>query len=82
MLAAKESKQVDRIFVSTDCPDITTIARDQSGEVIDRPPDLANKEAVGEDVFAHGYYEIKKRLNKIKKRVNKIKNDLTKIKNE
>ena len=64
LLAAKESKQVDRIFVSTDCPDITTIARDQSAELIDRPPELANKEALGEDAFAHGYYEIKKRLNK------------------
>ena len=64
LLAAKESKQVKRIFVSTDCPDITAIARNQSAELIERPPELARKEALGEDAFAHGYYEIKKRLNK------------------
>ena len=64
LLAAKDSNQVERIFVSTDCPDITTIARDQSAELIERPPELASKDALGEDAFAHGYYEIKKRLNK------------------
>ncbi|SVB14345.1 uncharacterized protein METZ01_LOCUS167199, partial [marine metagenome] len=45
LLAAKDSNQVERIFVSTDCPDIATIARDQSAELIERPPELASKDA-------------------------------------
>ena len=64
LIACKKSKFVQKIFVSTDCPDITTIARNQSAELIERPPELASKEALGEDAFAHGYYEIKKRLDK------------------
>ena len=64
LLAAKESKQVERIFVSTDCPNISNIARDHGAELIERPSALASKEALGEDAFAHGYYEIKKRLSK------------------
>jgi len=63
LLAAKESKQVKRIFVSTDCPGISNIARNHGAELIERPSELASKEALGEDAFAHGYYEIKKLLS-------------------
>lgn len=62
LLAARASHNVERIFVSTDCPQITAIAREHGAELIERPPELATKEALGEDVFAHGYHEIKRRL--------------------
>ena len=62
LLAAKSSHYVERIFVSTDSPEIMTIAKAHDAELIDRPPELATKQALGEDVFAHGYYEIKNTL--------------------
>lgn len=62
LLAAKSSSHVKRIFVSTDCPDIMDIAKDYNAELIERPHELASKEALGEDAFAHGYYEIKRIL--------------------
>jgi CMP-N-acetylneuraminic acid synthetase len=62
LLAAKSSSYINRIFVSTDCPDIMEIAKDHDASLIERPPELASKEALGEDVFAHGYYEIKRQL--------------------
>lgn len=62
LLAAKGSRHVERVFVSTDSPGIAAIARDQGAELIERPPALATRQALGEDVFVHGYYEIKRRL--------------------
>lgn len=64
LLAAKNSRHVERIFVSTDCPEIMTIARENGAELIERPLKLATKQALGEDVFAHGYQEIKRTLAK------------------
>jgi CMP-N-acetylneuraminic acid synthetase len=62
LLAAKNSLQVERIFVSTDSPEIMTIATKYEAELIERPPELATKQALGEDVFVHGYQEIKRKL--------------------
>jgi len=64
ILAANASTNVERIFVSTDCPEIMKISREHGGELIDRPPELATKQALGEDVFVHGYQEVKRRLKK------------------
>jgi CMP-N-acetylneuraminic acid synthetase len=64
LLAAKDSTHIERIFVSTDSPELMTIAQEHGAELIERPPELASKEALGEDAFVHGYYEIKKRLKK------------------
>lgn len=61
--AAKKSLNVGRIFVSTDCPEIMEIAKKNGAELIERPPYLATKEALGEDVFEHGYREIKRILD-------------------
>jgi CMP-N-acetylneuraminic acid synthetase len=62
LLAAKGSRYVKRIFVSTDSPELMDIAKNHGAELIERPPELATKEALGEDVFAHGYHEIKRIL--------------------
>lgn len=62
LLAAKASRHVGRLYVSTDSPEIMAIGRRHGAELIDRPPELATKQALGEDVFAHGYREIRKRL--------------------
>ncbi len=64
LIAAKMSRYVERLYVSTDSPEIMDIGRKFGVEIIERPAELATKEALGEHVFAHGYFEIKSRLAK------------------
>ena len=72
LIAASKSKQVDRIFVSTDCPIISKIAKSYGASIIKRPPELATNEALGEDAFKHGYLEIKKILEAENKKIELI----------
>ena len=65
ILAAKGSKYVDRIYVSTDSSKIKKIAKSYECNVIDRPAELCTSEARGEDVFIHAYNIIKKELEEI-----------------
>jgi hypothetical protein len=67
LLAARTSRHVDKSYVSTDSPEIMAIAREYGAEIIERPPRLATKEALGEDVYVHGYGEIKRRLAQVSK---------------
>ena len=53
LLAAKASRHVDGVWVSTDSPRIAAIAREHGAQVIDRPAHLCTKEALSEDVFVH-----------------------------
>lgn len=62
LLAAQASRYVERIYVSTDDPEIAAIAREHDAEVIDRPPELCTPEALGEDAYVHGYEVIRERL--------------------
>ncbi len=62
--AAQKSKLVDRTFLSTDDPQLMTMARDMGVEVIERPAHLCTKEALGEDAYKHGYEIICERLGK------------------
>ena len=62
LMAARASRYVHRLYVSTDSPEIMEIARGHDAELIERPAELATKTALGEDVFAHGYHEIARRL--------------------
>jgi molybdopterin-guanine dinucleotide biosynthesis protein A len=58
LLAAKGSRHVDALYVSTDSPRIREISGGYGARIIDRPPGLCSAGALGEDVFAHGYREI------------------------
>ena len=62
ILAAKNSKYVDIIFLSTDSGKYKEIGKEYGIEIIDRPHELATREALGEDAFAHGYRVIKNKL--------------------
>lgn len=62
LMAARESSSVDRIYVSTDDPEIAAIGREHDAEVIDRPPELCTPEALGEDAYKHGHEVIRDRL--------------------
>jgi GTP:adenosylcobinamide-phosphate guanylyltransferase len=62
LLAAKESKYVDEVYVTTDSEAIKKIAREHGAQTIDRPPELCTKTALGEDVYIHGYNWLKSHL--------------------
>ncbi|MDQ7780945.1 MAG: cytidylyltransferase [Planctomycetota bacterium] len=59
LLVARNAKHVSDTYVSTDSDKIKQLARDNGAHVIDRPAYLCSKEALGEDVFVHGYRHIK-----------------------
>ncbi len=61
LLAAKNSKFIDKVFVSTDDPKIMEVGRHYDADIIERPPELATKEALGEDAFQHAQQVIKER---------------------
>ena len=63
LIAAKKSKFIKKIYVSTDCPTIKSVSKKYKCSIIDRPKKLCTSKALGEDVFEHAYYEIKKNLN-------------------
>jgi hypothetical protein len=62
LLAAKRAKTVDRIYISTDSPRIKAIGQQHGAEIIDRPAELATKDALSEHVFVHAYRWISERL--------------------
>lgn len=64
LIAAKEAKSIDRVYVSTDSDMIKEIGRTHGATIIDRPPDLCGSSALGENVFAHGFFVIKEQLAK------------------
>ena len=63
LLAAKAS-MVDEVYVSTDSEEIKRLSLKQGAQIIERPPELATKEALGEDAYAHGFYHISEVLGK------------------
>ncbi len=63
LIACKNSKYVDKIFVSTDCPVIARVSKKYGAIHIKRPKKLTTNKALGEHVYEHGYFEIKKMVN-------------------
>lgn len=64
MRAALDASLVDGVYLSTDDEALMDIATGNGVEVIVRPPELATKEALGEDAYVHGYRVIRDRLRK------------------
>jgi CMP-N-acetylneuraminic acid synthetase len=64
LMAARAATRVDRLYVSTDCPQLTALASDFGAECIERPHELATTAALGEHVFVHGFQEISRRLQR------------------
>lgn len=60
LVAARETKEIDMIYVSTDDPNLVQVAAEFDAQIIERPPYLASKEALGEDAFVHAHREIVK----------------------
>ncbi len=61
MLAARHSRYVDQLFLSTDDEEIMAIGREHGAEIIHRPAELATKQALGEHAYVHAYQVIKDR---------------------
>ena len=59
LIASKNSKYVDKIFVSTDCPVIARVSKKYGSIHIKRPRRLTSGKALGEHVYEHRYFEIK-----------------------
>ena len=72
LIAATRSKYIERIFISTDCPKISEVGKKYKAEIIERPKNLATSEALGEDVFQHGYFKIKEKLKNQKQEIDLI----------
>jgi CMP-N-acetylneuraminic acid synthetase len=53
--AANKSKYIDKVFVSTDSPDIAKIGEDYGAETIWRPDELCTDDSLHEEAIAHGY---------------------------
>ena len=64
LLAVKNARTVDTLYISTDSPKIKEIGKKYGAEIIDRPPELCTDSALGEDVFVHGYHFIKDALKR------------------
>lgn len=64
MRAALDASKVDRVYLSTDDENLMKLAEENEVEIIVRPPELATKEALGEDAYVHGYQVIQDRLQK------------------
>jgi CMP-N-acetylneuraminic acid synthetase len=62
MMAASKSKYIDKTYISTDCEDLKEIANSYNIEFITRPDHLSGSEALGEDVYRHGYEVINKKM--------------------
>lgn len=59
LLAAKNAKNIDKVYISTDSKRIKEIGRQYGAEIIDRPAELCTPQALGEHAFVHGFEVIK-----------------------
>lgn len=60
--ALDKARAVDVRFVSTDCPQIASIAAQFGARPIERPAELATDGAYLEDVLVHGFHDICRQL--------------------
>lgn len=61
MKAAKECPEVDKVYLSTDDERLMDLARGHGVQIIERPPELCTDEALGEDVYVHGFHTARER---------------------
>ena len=65
IIAAKGTKKIEQIFVSTDCPKIKKFTKKYKVTFLKRPKYLATSKALGEDVFKDAYFKINSIVEKI-----------------
>ena len=62
--AAAAVAEIERIYVSTDSPGIKEVAHEYGARIIDRPPHLCTKEALGEHAYQHAHEVVTAGLSK------------------
>ena len=60
--AAYQTQEIERIYVSTDDPEIVRVSQEFDARIIARPPHLATKEALGEHAYSHAHEVIVQEL--------------------
>lgn len=60
ILDAREARLIDKVYVSTDAPEIAEVSRTYGAEVIDRPNEFASDTASSESALIHAISEIEK----------------------
>ena len=63
MQTSLATPEINKVYISTDDPELITIANELGIEVINRPEYLADDKALGEDAYLHGFQEIQKLEN-------------------
>lgn len=58
LMAAKQSKYIDEVYVSTDCPVITEVGESYGAKIIQRPSELQDPNTLTEDVLSHAHQVI------------------------
>ena len=53
ILTARQVEEIERVYVSTDSPGIREVAEGLGARIIERPAELATKEALGEHAYRH-----------------------------
>ncbi len=55
LMVAKQTKSIDRLYLSTDSPELIKLANGYDAHIIDRPEYLCTNEALGEDAYVHAH---------------------------
>lgn len=64
LAAARAVAEIDHIYVSTDSDRIKAIGREYGARIIDRPPHLCTKEALGEHAYLHAHEVIRDEMRR------------------
>jgi len=64
LMAAQESKYVDNVYISTDCPVIAKVGESYGAKIIQRPSELHDPNTLTEDVLSHAHEIITKEQTK------------------
>ncbi|MBF0482365.1 MAG: cytidylyltransferase [Desulfovibrionaceae bacterium] len=59
LLAARRAPSVEIVYLSTDDAELMAIGREHGASIIVRPPELATRQALGEDAYLHAYEAVK-----------------------
>ncbi|MDC3001468.1 cytidylyltransferase [Actinomycetota bacterium] len=61
--AARQTPEIEHIYVSTDDPEIVEVAQEFDATIIDRPQHLATQEALGDHAYLHAHTVIRDELS-------------------
>ena len=67
LISAINSKLIDKLYISTDCPTIKKISKKYNGTIIERPKNIQNPNTLTEDVLENAHNFIKKDLGGVEK---------------